>query len=748
MTSLEDRTVPTASVSIVSLGNISEDGSSSAFRLTRTETTGTLGVGITPTGTASGGMDYTYSPMVVFADGSATFDLTITPSQDSSVEGTENIVFTISSGGGSYNVGSPSSATMTLYDDDTVQVSVAKQGGDPTEGSNGTFRITRSGSTSGNLTVNFTPSGGTATPGTDYTIGTSATITSGNSYVDVNVVTAEDPITDPDETVTITITDDGANYSAHGSGATASMTIVNLNHDPVIEEDQEFELLDSALDGIPVGTVVASDPDIDQGIVYSILSGNTDDTFEIDEELGTIYVANPEGADFDTNPVFTLTIMVTDDAPTPASTTETVVISLVQFIDDNITTEPQVVGALNDIFAKILQLRDVGGTLSDPTILYAPLNPASYFDPEIPGSMDNSTSAALATIDDMKAVPEANLNAVAPYFNLLLDLGAELSAMEKTVFAIQGLATDAMRLSEGDRVRQDGIHSLLLPIEDWVTLVYSALNAERERLANVNIATNGTQAWTVCHWLTEGLYLARLSNMSASLEYVMSQTPIAPISVDAGNFINGPNGNGGINAQQSIMAAVNFDAVFALANDMLTQGMTMLSSYNDSTNNYLIFYNAKDAYYLDEDALLGGTTSADFGVMGVMLDQVQSAIDAANTALDMEDNTAFNSTDLNATENNGVTDEFRRQGILARLQFIQTKLTDIADLLVDIAGQVDAINTAVINAGRWYMFFSPDPYEAVQVECQRAYDGFTDGVEVKGIGAYLNDIAQIIEDQF
>lgn len=227
--SLEDRTVPTATVTVVSLANITEDGSAASFRFTRTETSGSLSVGITNTGTAVAGIsfDYTYSPMVMFADGSATTDLSITPCQDSNVEGTETIIMTISSSG-FYNIGSPGAATMNLYDDDTPQVTVAKQGGDPTEPGTGTFRITRTGSTSGNLTVNYT-AGGAATSGTDYTsIGTSATITSGNSYMDVSVVTLADNVVEAGgESATITISDGGSSYTAYGSGATATMTIVD-----------------------------------------------------------------------------------------------------------------------------------------------------------------------------------------------------------------------------------------------------------------------------------------------------------------------------------------------------------------------------------------------------------------------------------------------------------------------------------------------------------------------------------------
>ena len=224
MTHLEDRVNPTPVVNITAIGDLAENSGSAIFRISRSTTSGTLNVGATITGTASNGLDYYYTPMIAyFQDGVGTMDLTVTGNNDSHVEGTETIIYTIPTDS-SYTIGT-GTATINLYDDDTAQVSVAKQGSDPTEGGNGTFRITRSGSTSGNLTVNFA-TGGTATSGTDYTsIGTSATITSGNSYVDVTVTTLADNLVEGDESASIQLTDGGSTYSAYGSSAFAALAI-------------------------------------------------------------------------------------------------------------------------------------------------------------------------------------------------------------------------------------------------------------------------------------------------------------------------------------------------------------------------------------------------------------------------------------------------------------------------------------------------------------------------------------------
>src|SRR5207248_3083234 len=155
----------------------------------------------------------------MFDSGYDTEPISLTPQSDSSVEGTETVIATVTTDMmNGYDVGSPSSATINLYDDDTVQVSVSKIADAAENGDNGTFRITRTGSTSGSLTGNFAVSG-TATSGTDFTsIGTSATIASGNSSVDVSVAALADNVVEAGgETVVMTLTDGGSAYSAYGT---------------------------------------------------------------------------------------------------------------------------------------------------------------------------------------------------------------------------------------------------------------------------------------------------------------------------------------------------------------------------------------------------------------------------------------------------------------------------------------------------------------------------------------------------
>ena len=128
---------------------------------------------------------------------------------------------------------SAKNVTVTAnYIDDLPVVSVAATDSTATEpatnttaSDKGTFRISRTGSTSNALTVYFSV-GGTAASGTDYTaIGTSATIPAGSDHVDVTVTPKYDTASESNETVVLTLTSK-TTYEL-GTPNAATVTIVN-----------------------------------------------------------------------------------------------------------------------------------------------------------------------------------------------------------------------------------------------------------------------------------------------------------------------------------------------------------------------------------------------------------------------------------------------------------------------------------------------------------------------------------------
>lgn len=105
----------------------------------------------------------------------------------------------------------------------TISVAATTQAAEG--GATGVFTFTRSGSTTGALTVNFTV-GGTATAGSDYTsIGTSVSFPAGATNKTVNVVPVDDTTSEGSETVVVSITA-GSGYTL-GSPDNASLTITD-----------------------------------------------------------------------------------------------------------------------------------------------------------------------------------------------------------------------------------------------------------------------------------------------------------------------------------------------------------------------------------------------------------------------------------------------------------------------------------------------------------------------------------------
>lgn len=98
MEALEQRALFSAIVGIEAIDAIGTEASKTTakFRLTRDDTDGELEVALDISGDAGNGVDYTeIDETVTFADGAATADITITPVDDSTYEGTETVTIAI-----------------------------------------------------------------------------------------------------------------------------------------------------------------------------------------------------------------------------------------------------------------------------------------------------------------------------------------------------------------------------------------------------------------------------------------------------------------------------------------------------------------------------------------------------------------------------------------------------------------------------------------------------------------------------
>jgi hypothetical protein len=187
-----------------------------------------------------------------------------------------------------------------------------------------------------------------------------------------------------------------------GEGGTTS-------NPPIIVADT-FSLAENSVNATIVGTIQASDADGDT-LIYSILSGNTDQAFGLDSTTGQLTVANSSALDYETTPAFSLLIKASDGA---LSDSATVTINLTDVDEDSTTTnQAPTITAATYILAENSINGTVLGTLeaSDPdgdTLTYTIIsgNDAEGFslDSES-GELTVSTSSAL----DFETTPTYSL---------------------------------------------------------------------------------------------------------------------------------------------------------------------------------------------------------------------------------------------------------------------------------------------------------------------------------------------------
>lgn len=224
--------MPSATVTAAAIADAFEGGASGVIRFTRTgDTSSSLGIDLSIGGTADNGTDYDYvSFPVEFANGESTVDVSITAGDDMWSDPNETVTLTVVSGMGDYVPGTPAAATIHIVDASTPIVTVSKLADTTEGGTAGTFRVSRTGSTTSSLAVDFTV-GGTATSGTDFTsIGTSVTIPASATYVDISVAALADNLVEGSETVTLTLSDGGTNYYPATTGAVS----LNITDDPPV----------------------------------------------------------------------------------------------------------------------------------------------------------------------------------------------------------------------------------------------------------------------------------------------------------------------------------------------------------------------------------------------------------------------------------------------------------------------------------------------------------------------------------
>jgi hypothetical protein len=350
----------------VSPAAVAEDGATNlVYTFTRNGVTGSsLVVNFTVGGTATFGPspdDYTQTGAttfttttgtVTFSAGSSTAAVTVDPEADAVAEADETVSITLAAGTG-YNVVSPSSATGTILNDDTL-VSVAVSPTTTSEGgTNLVYTFTRTGPTTSAITVNFSV-GGTASFPSDYSQSGAATFTpptatvtigSGSSTAQVTVTPLSDCMVEGAETVDFTV-QPGTGYGV-GSPSSASGTINNTadSTPPVITLIPNVNMTlwppDHTYRSISVTDFVASasdncDASVDINDVYitKITSDEAEDGAGDGNTLNDIVIAadcktaqlRSERSVLGNGRVYTITFKVVDSAGNFTTATATVTV--------------------------------------------------------------------------------------------------------------------------------------------------------------------------------------------------------------------------------------------------------------------------------------------------------------------------------------------------------------------------------------------------------------------------------------
>ncbi|MBC8289147.1 MAG: cadherin domain-containing protein, partial [Planctomycetes bacterium] len=130
---------------------------------------------------------------------------------------------------------------------------------------------------------------------------------------------------------TMAVVEDTFTYRAtdHTTPSAPVAVTIRVNHPPVVTAST-FTLAEGPDAGTSVGQVQATDLNTTDHLQYEILEGNTGGAFAINNETGQLTVANSSALNFETNPVFELSVRVTDNAPefVRSSTVQTIRVEL------------------------------------------------------------------------------------------------------------------------------------------------------------------------------------------------------------------------------------------------------------------------------------------------------------------------------------------------------------------------------------------------------------------------------------
>ena len=215
----------------------------------------TVSVSVTESGSALSGAP---PDSVAFAKGETSARLAVPTAGDSVVEGDSTVTATLATGTG-YIVGSTSSASVTVEDDDAATFTVSAEPESLAEGQTATLTVAISnGVTFAEAQTISLAASGTASA-SDYTgVPASLTLAAGTSSASAGLAAAEDQEEEELETLTVTASHGGVSIGS------ATLTIANVSHDP--------SLRTLSLSGVDIGAFAADTTAYAASVAHEVAS--------------------------------------------------------------------------------------------------------------------------------------------------------------------------------------------------------------------------------------------------------------------------------------------------------------------------------------------------------------------------------------------------------------------------------------------------------------------------------------------
>jgi len=317
---------------VVSLGaaaySVSEMGGSVTITAVRTGgSLGTVGVTFaTADGTATAGADYTATAGTLsWAPGdSAPKTFTVGIVADALVEGNETFVVRLSSPTGGATLGSVSSTTVTIVDTPTPGTIALTTSALSVQENAGTVSITatRTGGSSGAVSVSYATSNGTATAGSDY-VTASGTLSWANGDTapkTFTVTVLNDTLVEGNETFGVTLSGPTGGATL-GSPSSATVTIIDTTAPGTIALTASSFTVQESAGTVSITATRTGGSSGAVSVSYATSNGTATAGSDYLAASGTLSWANG-----DTAPK-TFTVTVTDDALMESNETFTVTLS-------------------------------------------------------------------------------------------------------------------------------------------------------------------------------------------------------------------------------------------------------------------------------------------------------------------------------------------------------------------------------------------------------------------------------------